>query len=121
MTEPTGRWRRSPWGRVREYNRAIRAARQAEQDMNRARSEAQRLQRLYEEAIRGIRDRLILLPEPLSEEDASKLAVEAVRRYREERPDERGIVAPAPGPEEVKDWARRREDRREAEGYQQAR
>ncbi len=58
-------------------------------------------------------------PEPPGEEEAVKLAQEGVREVREELRAERAKESrhPAPTPEEVRDWERRREERREREGY----
>lgn len=58
-------------------------------------------------------------PEPPGEEEAVRLAREGVREVREELRAERAKEPrrrPAPTPEEIRDWERRREERIRGEG-----
>ncbi len=57
--------------------------------------------------------------ERLSEEAVAQFAEEAVRQVREEIAHERGPVdmLPPPDTEEIKEWEKRREERRRREGY----
>jgi hypothetical protein len=80
--------------------------------------------RFFEAVVLAVEEEMRRNPEafrprrdPISEEDAAALAVQAVREYREERRDDRKIDAPAPDQEDVEHWERMREDRRTAEDY----
>ncbi|MBA2691440.1 MAG: hypothetical protein H0U65_02955 [Rubrobacter sp.] len=57
-------------------------------------------------------------PEPLDEEEAVRLAQEGVREVRREMREERAKEPrhPAPTPEEVREWERRRDERIRGEG-----
>jgi hypothetical protein len=55
-------------------------------------------------------------------EEAAALALEATHDVRRDTRCERGAddePLPAPGPDEVREWERRREERRRREGYRQ--
>jgi hypothetical protein len=71
--------------------------------------------RVVEEELRRHPEEFRTGRDPLSEEDAVKLAVLTVRGYREERQDDREIDAPAPDQEDIARWERMREQRRRAE------
>jgi hypothetical protein len=73
--------------------------------------------KVVEEEIRRHPEQFRTVPDPLSEEDAAKLAVQSVREYREERRDDREIDAPAPDQEDIDKWEQMREERRRAEDY----
>lgn len=59
----------------------------------------------------------VLPAPPLSDEEAVLFAVQSVREVREELWADREAEAPAPGPEEIEQWERERQLRREKEGY----
>lgn len=61
----------------------------------------------------------------LQEEEAARLAQEAVHEVRIEIAHEREAAGeerlPSPSPEEIREWERRREERRQRESYYQPR
>ena len=109
---------------AQEMTRAAREMTQAARELRRA---VDRLAELHQLSSRASALTELLGSGGLSEEEADRLAREAVHKVRAEISHERESSEtdedklPPPTSEEIREWERRREERRQREGYYQPR
>lgn len=89
----------------------------AEQFADAVRDEAVRFFNAVLEEARRNPEAFRPVPEPLPEEEAARVAGEAVHEVRRTAAGAGGFDREAITPEEAREWVRRREDRRRREGY----